>query len=75
METGHSPVPQPQPNPDTNELVTVLETAKRLRISVWKVNQLIWSRQLESIKIGRRRLVPGKAIEAYIERLRQEESF
>jgi hypothetical protein len=38
------------------------------------VNRLIWSRKLESIKIGRRRFIRAKAIDEFIERRRVEEA-
>lgn len=47
-------------------LYTVPETTARLRISRAKVHQLLASGELDSITIGRRRLVPDTALAAYI---------
>lgn len=54
-------------------VLTVAETAKRLKVSAWTINRLIRERTLGSIQIGARRLVPSSDIDAYIERLRGEE--
>jgi len=43
-------------------LHSVQETARLLNVSKWQVYALINSRQLASIKIGRRRLIPSRAI-------------
>lgn len=48
------------------QLCTVPETCAMLRVSRWQVYQLINKRELGSIKIGRRRLIPLEAIEAYL---------
>jgi excisionase family DNA binding protein len=45
-----------------NEVFTIDEAAEQLRVSRWSVYNLIRSGQLRTIKIGRRRLVPGSAI-------------
>jgi excisionase family DNA binding protein len=57
---------------DDSALLTVREAARRLRISKWKLYDLIRSRLLQTIQIGRRRLVPVEAIDAYIQRASQE---
>lgn len=54
------------------QLCSVPETCALLRVSRWQVYQLINKRQLGSIKIGRRRLVPLDEIEAYLRRRRRE---
>jgi excisionase family DNA binding protein len=59
-------------NDSTPVLLTVAEASKRLRISHWSLYQLINSRRLETVKIGKRRLVPVAAIDTLIERLRSE---
>lgn len=46
----------------TERLLTIDEVADLLRISRWSVYQLIWSNQLRSLKIGRRRLVRPSAL-------------
>lgn len=53
-------------------LLTVDEAATRLRVSRWTVYNLIRSRQLRTIKIGRRRLVPPAALAECIELLGKE---
>jgi excisionase family DNA binding protein len=40
-------------------LFTIDEAAAQLRVSRWSVYNLIRSGQLQTIKIGRRRLVPS----------------
>lgn len=53
-------------------LLTINEVADLLRISRWSVYQLIWSGQLRSLKIGRRRLVRPSALAACVDILDQE---
>jgi excisionase family DNA binding protein len=53
-------------------LLTVREAAAVLRISHWTLYRLIQQRQLQTITIGRRRLVPRDAIENFLAQLRQE---
>lgn len=55
-------------------LYTVEETTKILRISRWKVFDLIRVRELRSVKIGGLRRVPRSAIDEYIARLLAEAS-
>lgn len=43
-------------------LLTINEVAELLRISRWSVYQLIWSGQLRTLTIGRRRLVRPSAL-------------
>src|SRR5258706_16380100 len=43
---------------DTSTLLTVPEAAARLRVSKWMLYNLIRARQLRSVKIGARRLIP-----------------
>lgn len=43
-----------------------------LRVSKWMIYQLIRSRRLETIQLGRRRLVPASAIQSLIDDLRGE---
>lgn len=50
--------PPSQPNDDGNEqLLTIAEVSLLLRVSKWSVYQLIWSGQLRTLTIGRRRLI------------------
>jgi excisionase family DNA binding protein len=62
---------------DTGEarLLTVSEACTRLRISKWTLYELIRKRQLETIRIGRRRLIPAISIAMLLERLLREESL
>jgi excisionase family DNA binding protein len=62
---------QPPTNPNTPPegalFYTILEAANLLRVSPWTVQRLIQSRELASAKIGRRRLIPAKAMQTYID--------
>lgn len=51
---------------------TVEEAARALKISRWKIFDLIRTKQLGSVKIGGLRRIPHKAIEEYIARLMEE---
>ncbi|MFE6385194.1 helix-turn-helix domain-containing protein [Nocardiopsis dassonvillei] len=53
----------------TELLLTVEEAADRLRVSRWMVYNLIRSRTLRTVKIGRRRLVPVAALPECLEAL------
>ena len=53
-------------------LLTILEVASLLRVSKWSVYQLIWSGQLRTLKIGRRRLVRPSALAECVDLLDQE---
>lgn len=52
---------------------TVEETAQVLKISRWKVFDLIRTNALRSVKIGGLRRIPRSAIEEYLTRLMEEE--
>ncbi len=52
------------------DLLGFRETAERLGIGETLTRDLIYRGELESVKIGKRRLVPSEAIDSYIERLR-----
>jgi excisionase family DNA binding protein len=43
-------------------LLTIDEVADLLRVSRWSVYRLIWSKQLPTLTIGRRRLVRPAAL-------------
>jgi excisionase family DNA binding protein len=58
--------------PDKTALLTVKEASGWLRVSSSMLYDLIHSRRLETIKIGRRRLVPADALAALITELREE---
>lgn len=59
---------------DTRTLLTVREACDRLRISHWSLYQLIRSRRIETIRIGRRRFVTAHAIQTLLEQLASEEA-
>jgi excisionase family DNA binding protein len=52
--------------------LTVNEVADRLRISRWKVHELIRVRELESFRVGRCRRVPASAVKAMVNRLMKD---
>jgi excisionase family DNA binding protein len=52
--------------PTTHQALTVPEVMEALSLSRFKVYDLIRSRQLKSIKIGRCRRVPADALRAFI---------
>lgn len=52
--------------------LTVNEVATRLRISRWKVYELIRSRELESFCVGRCRRVKASAVAAVVDRLMRD---
>lgn len=56
-------------------LLTVTEACVVLRVSRWSLYQLIRSRKLATVQIGRRRLIPRVALQALIERLRDQETL
>ncbi|SBW24542.1 hypothetical protein FDG2_4203 [Candidatus Protofrankia californiensis] len=51
------------------ELLTVAEACAELRVSKWTLYQYIHSRQLASVKLRSRRLIPRSAIRALVEKL------
>ncbi|MGW9242641.1 helix-turn-helix domain-containing protein [[Kitasatospora] papulosa] len=51
----------------TTEALTVPEVMRALRLSRFKVYDLIRSRELKSIKIGRCRRVPADALRTFID--------
>ncbi|WP_084959566.1 helix-turn-helix domain-containing protein [Thermoactinospora rubra] len=53
----------------TDLVLTVDEAAERLRVSRWTLYTLIRSKQLRTIKIGRRRLVPVDSLTECIHNL------
>ncbi len=64
-----------QPEGANLELLTLSEAAERLRISKWGLYQLINKRQLNSITIGKRRLVTVADLDAYVDARREAGSF
>jgi excisionase family DNA binding protein len=53
---------------------TITEACQVLKVSRWTLYQLIRSRRLATISIGKRRLVPASAIHSLIRRLAGEEA-
>jgi excisionase family DNA binding protein len=54
------------------DLLTVPEVMARLKLSRWKVYELIHTRQLRTVSIGRCRRIPLVELNAYITRLLEE---
>ena len=52
--------------------MTVDEVAEALRVSRWKVYELIRSRELASFRVGRCRRVPARAVADMVARLLAE---
>lgn len=61
-------------NPERDEklLFSVDETRNLLSVSRWQVYDLMWKKELGSITIGRRRLIPVKSIHDFIDRRLKE---
>ncbi|MFD5424474.1 helix-turn-helix domain-containing protein [Streptomyces sp. NPDC127084] len=53
--------------PTSHQALTVPEVMAALRMSRFKVYDLIRSRQLKSIKVGRCRRVPADSLRAFID--------
>ncbi|MFE3903235.1 helix-turn-helix domain-containing protein [Streptomyces sp. NPDC059153] len=58
--------------PTTHKALTVPEVMEALSLSRFKVYDLIRSRQLKSIKIGRCRRVPADALRTFIDHQLEE---
>jgi excisionase family DNA binding protein len=58
---------------DGRELISIAETARKLDIGRSKTYGLLGEGELESVRIGGRRLVVVESINNLIERLRQQE--
>jgi excisionase family DNA binding protein len=54
------------------DYMTVAEVAEQLRISRWKVYELIRSRELASFLLGRCRRIPASAVAELVDRLLDE---
>ncbi|WP_163511585.1 helix-turn-helix domain-containing protein [Fodinicola acaciae] len=53
---------------DEPVLLTIPEAMAILAVNRWGLQRLIWDRQLATVKIGGRRLVPEEAVSAVLER-------
>lgn len=60
---------------DGTQLLTVTEARTRLRISKWKLYDLMNRLQLGYVHIGRRRFIPVDALRQYVQKLWRQESF
>ena len=63
---------QTDPVAGAEAYLTVEEVAAALRISRWKVYELIRSRELASFRVGRCRRVPASAVAEMVARLLAE---
>ncbi len=54
------------------DYLTVAEVAERLKVSRWKVYELIRSRELASFLVGRCRRIPASAVAELVHRLLDE---
>ncbi|MFC6021880.1 helix-turn-helix domain-containing protein [Plantactinospora solaniradicis] len=72
--TGRQDTHQPE-RQESQVLLTVAEACQRLRISKWMLQQLINRRQLRSVKLGSRRLIPASAINELLDRLSAQEAL
>ncbi|WP_060880187.1 MULTISPECIES: helix-turn-helix domain-containing protein [Streptomyces] len=57
---------------DGTQLLTVLEARQRLRISKWKLYDLMNRRLLEYVHIGSRRFIPVDALRKYVNQIWRE---
>jgi excisionase family DNA binding protein len=62
---------QPELNP-ADDYLTVSEVAELLKISRWKVYELIRSRALASFRLGRCRRIPARAVSELVKHLLDE---
>ncbi|MBP2322675.1 excisionase family DNA binding protein [Kibdelosporangium banguiense] len=72
MQAAKIPLTQPDRDPLRSDLLTIDEAREKLRISRWSLYRLIQQRQIASIRIGRRRLVPNVAIDKFIKERSEE---
>lgn len=54
----------------TRLLYSIADAAELLSVGVRKVEALVASDDLETVRIGRRRLIPADALDDYVQRLR-----
>ena len=57
------------PSPSCSGLLTVVETARELRVSRSRVFELLASGELEGVRIGRARCVPRRSVDELLSRL------
>jgi excisionase family DNA binding protein len=68
MSTSYLPTYFRTAAESSDELLTVAEACAELRIKRSKLYMYIHSRQLTSVKLGSRRLIPRRAIQELIEK-------
>lgn len=68
---NHSDTANPQNSPPDKLLVTTEEAFDRISIGRTKGYELLDSGELESVYVGRRRLVVVESLEAFVDRLRR----
>ena len=59
----------------TKYLLTMEEAAQALSLGRTFFYRLVLRKQIHSVKVGRRRLVPLKALHAYIDQMLAEEGY
>jgi len=64
--------PTATPTTEPTFVYTITEVAEKLKVSPWMVKKLIRERDLSSIRIGARRLVPAADLEEYLRELRKD---
>jgi excisionase family DNA binding protein len=60
--------------PPPSDMLNVTEACAYLRISRWTLYRLIHGKQLTTVKVGRRRLVPMRSIQKLVSRLEAEDA-
>jgi excisionase family DNA binding protein len=77
MVAAHHGLVKPFPNGggqmNDKMLLTVDEAAQRLSVGRSLLYERLLRGELLSVKVGRRRLVPGAALDEFVKRLRQAE--
>ncbi len=56
--------------PDLEDFFTTDEAAKKMKVTVASVRQMVFKKKLESTQFGRAILIPKKAVEEYLEKTR-----
>ena len=57
----------PEGNQDRDEWITVIEMQEYMGASRSNAYDLVWSREIDSYRLGRKLLVSGASVDAYIE--------
>jgi excisionase family DNA binding protein len=63
----------PLDHANNEQLLTITEVCTLLRVSKWSVYNLIWSGQLSTLTIGRRRLIRPAAYAECVAQLEEKE--